>query len=84
MIRFNDIARTRYSQYLICGFCTLSDNKLILCLDHNKEYLLTYEDTDTMNKDIELLDEIIYTESMEEVISRRDALECAGIDEEKC
>lgn len=84
MIRFNDIARTRYSQYLICGFCTLSENQLILCLDHNKEYVLNYSNTDTMNKDIELLDEILYTESMEEVTSRRDALECTGIEGENC
>ena len=84
MIRFNDIARTRYSQYLICGFCVEGDNKLILCLDHNKEYVLNYVDTETMNKDIELLDEILYTESMEEVISSRDTLECTGIEGENC
>lgn len=84
MIRFNDDARTRYSQYLICGFCILSENQLILCLDHNKEYILNYVDTETMNKDIELLDEILYTESMEEVIYSRDTLECTGIEGENC
>ncbi len=70
MIRFNNDTRTRYSQYLIVGFCVISDTKLILYLDHNKEYILNYVDTETMNKDIELLDKILITESMEDAASR--------------
>lgn len=72
MIKFNDASRTRYNEHNIVGFYVDSSHRIILLCVNNSECELVYGNTETMNKDIELLDKVLYTKSMEEVISCRD------------
>ena len=69
MIRFNDTFKTRYEQCALLGFYVESKHQLVLLCASNKEYELLYANTETMNKDIELLDKVLYTTDMEEVVS---------------
>lgn len=77
MIKFNDASKTRYNEYNIVGFYVDSSHRIILLGINKDECELVYGNTETMNKDIELLDKVLYTKSMEEVISCRDKeVEC--------
>ena len=77
MIKFKDASKTRYNEYNIVGFYVDSSHRIILLGINKDECELVYGNTETMNKDIELLDKVLYTKSMEEVISCRDKeVEC--------